>query len=59
MSVGKWILGTLGFVVGGPIGSIIGVLIASLFDKDISKNDGLKSKFISLHDVLSIAVSEW
>ena len=36
MSVGKWILGTLGFVVGGPIGSIIGVLIASLFDKDIS-----------------------
>lgn len=38
MSVGKWILGTLGFVVGGPIGSIIGVLIASLFDKDESNN---------------------
>ena len=33
MSAGKWILGTLGFVVGGPIGSIIGVLIASLFEK--------------------------
>jgi DnaJ like chaperone protein len=33
MSAGKWILGTLGFVVGGPIGSIIGVLIALLFEK--------------------------
>ena len=33
MSAGKWILGTLGFVLGGPIGSIIGVLIASLFEK--------------------------
>ena len=38
MSAGKWILGTLGFVVGGPIGSIIGVLIASLFEKDESNN---------------------
>jgi DnaJ like chaperone protein len=34
MSLGKWILGTLGFVVGGPIGSIVGVLIASLFEKN-------------------------
>lgn len=34
MSLGKWILGTLGFVMGGPIGSIIGVLIASLFEKN-------------------------
>ena len=33
MSLGKWILGGLGFAVGGPIGSIIGVLIASLFEK--------------------------
>jgi DnaJ like chaperone protein len=38
MSAGKWILGTLGFVVGGPIGSIIGVLIASLFEKSGSDN---------------------
>ena len=33
MSLGKWILGGLGFAVGGPIGSIIGVLIATLFEK--------------------------
>lgn len=32
MSAGKWILGGLGFVLGGPIGALIGVLIASLFD---------------------------
>lgn len=32
MSAGKWILGGLGFVLGGPIGALIGVGIASLFD---------------------------
>lgn len=32
MSVGKWILGGLGFVLGGPIGALIGVFIASMFD---------------------------
>lgn len=32
MSAGKWILGGLGFVLGGPIGALVGVLIASLFD---------------------------
>ena len=32
MSVGKWILGGLGFVIGGPIGALIGVLLGSLFD---------------------------
>lgn len=31
MSASKWILGGLGFVLGGPIGAIIGVVIASLF----------------------------
>ena len=37
MSLGKWILGGLGFAVGGPIGALIGVLIASAFStgKDI------------------------
>ena len=34
MSAGKWILGSLGFVLGGPIGALIGVGIASLFDTD-------------------------
>ncbi len=32
MSLGKWILGGLGFAVGGPIGALIGVLIASAFE---------------------------
>ena len=32
MSVGKWILGGLGFVLGGPIGALIGALIGSIFD---------------------------
>lgn len=32
MSLGKWILGGLGFVMGGPIGALIGVFVASLFD---------------------------
>ena len=40
MSLGKWILGGLGFAVGGPIGALIGVLIASAFDsaKQLSDN---------------------
>ena len=32
MSLGKWILGGLGWAVGGPIGAVIGVVIGSLFD---------------------------
>lgn len=32
MSLGKWILGGLGFAMGGPIGALIGVFVASLFD---------------------------
>lgn len=32
MSAGKWILGGLGFVVGGPIGAVVGALIGSAFD---------------------------
>ena len=32
MSASKWIFGGLGFVLGGPIGALIGVGIASLFD---------------------------
>ena len=34
MSASRWILGGLGFVLGGPIGALIGVGIASLFDTD-------------------------
>lgn len=32
MSAAKWILGGLGFVLGGPIGAVIGVIIGSLFE---------------------------
>ena len=32
MSAAKWIFGGLGFVLGGPIGALIGVWIGSLFD---------------------------
>ena len=32
MSATKWILGALGFVMGGPIGAIVGVVMGALFD---------------------------
>ena len=32
MAAGKWIVGGLGFVLGGPIGALIGVFIGSRFD---------------------------
>ena len=32
MGKAKWILGGLGFVLGGPIGAVIGVVLGSLFD---------------------------
>ncbi len=32
MSAGKWILGGLGFVLGGPIGALVGALIGSFFE---------------------------
>ena len=32
MSASKWIFGGLGFVLGGPIGALIGVFIASMFE---------------------------
>ena len=34
MALGKWILGVLGFALGGPIGALVGVLIASAFETD-------------------------
>lgn len=32
MSASKWIFGGLGFVLGGPIGALIGVFVASMFE---------------------------
>lgn len=44
MSASKWIFGGLGFVLGGPIGALIGVFIASMIDGAsqllLSDNDG-------------------
>lgn len=44
MSVGKWIIaGGLGFVLGGPIGALIGVVLASVFlsdDKVLLEGEG-------------------
>lgn len=33
MSLSKWLFGGLGFVLGGPIGALIGVAVGSLFDR--------------------------
>lgn len=35
MSLGKWILGGLGFVLGGPIGAVIGLVLGGLFEGGI------------------------
>ena len=41
MSVGKWILGLLGFALGGPIGALVGVFVASMFEESTkSLGDG-------------------
>ena len=44
MSAGKWILGGLGFVLGGPIGALIGVGIASLFDTDKQSSNNTRTR---------------
>lgn len=38
--VGKWITGGLGWAFFGPIGGILGFVVGSLFDKDISFQSG-------------------
>lgn len=45
MSIGKWLFGGLGFAIGGPIGALIGVFIASLFDasKQVIQENGTNS----------------
>lgn len=40
MSAAKWILGGLGFVLGGPIGALVGVLLGSLFEPGKALNAG-------------------
>lgn len=36
MSIAKWLLGGLGFVLGGPIGALVGVVIANVFDNTMA-----------------------
>lgn len=36
MSVAKWILGGLGFVLSGPIGAILGAILGSMVDKGVA-----------------------
>ena len=57
MSLGKWILGGLGFAVGGPIGALIGVFIASMFDssKDIL-NDNQSTRLPTMVAVVLLRV---
>ena len=45
MSASKWILGGLGFVLGGPIGALIGVGIASLFDTDHQSTTNTRTRY--------------
>ncbi len=40
MSWGKWIVGGLGFVLGGPIGAVIGFVLASLFESGVRSLPG-------------------
>lgn len=49
MSLGKWILGGLGFAVGGPIGALIGVLIGSAFDSVAHNADNGTSRQDTSH----------
>ena len=44
MSLTKWIFGGLGFVLGGPIGALIGVLVGSMFDYNIKQYDAGKEQ---------------
>lgn len=40
MGLGKWILGGLGFVLAGPIGAVVGVVLASLFEGGTDSFEG-------------------
>jgi DnaJ like chaperone protein len=44
MSAGKWIFGAIGFVSAGPIGALVGVLLASLFEGIMSTNSQQSSR---------------
>ena len=45
MSLTRWLFGGLGFVLGGPIGALIGILLAKLFtyNENVLYEDATKS----------------
>lgn len=51
MSLGKWILGGLGFVLGGPIGALVGVLLASAFESNNAPDEVRSSKCATPGDI--------
>lgn len=50
MSAIKWIFGGLGFVMGGPIGAILGVVLAGLFDSPKKRLDYEEQDAYSQHE---------
>ena len=53
MSAAKWIFGGLGFVLGGPIGALIGVWIGSLLEsgsKMIEEGVAVPAKIVVVKD---------
>ena len=51
MSLGKWILGGLGFALGGPIGALIGVLLASAFESNNVPEEARTSRRATQGDI--------
>lgn len=44
MALGKWIGGVVGFMAGGPLGALLGVVIGSLFDEKSKPNQQYSSQ---------------
>ena len=44
MAFGKWIGGFLGFLNGGPLGMLAGIILGTLFDSAISNDNSLKEE---------------
>ncbi len=64
MSKAKWLMGGLGFVLGGPIGALVGVLIGSLFDQpmaalnqgETSQTSGPRTRTRATHDDIKVSL---
>lgn len=59
MAIGKWIAGTLGWIMFGPIGGLVGYFLASAFESDdtpAGKQQGQRNSFFVSLLVLATAV---